>query len=59
MRLQINDIKRFAIFDVHKNMGWLSSKEKSSGGNSFCDSNKIYRLKMQMIFEALRGKKVI
>ena len=46
MRLQINDIKRFAIFDVQKNMGWLSSKEKSSGGNSFCDSNKIYRLKM-------------
>ncbi len=56
MRLQVKNLKQVAIFDVKKNMEWLMRQEKKISKNNSCNSKKTYRLKMQMIFDALNKK---
>ena len=51
MKLQVSDLKMFALLDVRNNMEWLSKVKDSDDTKKDC--KKSYRIKMQMIFDCL------
>ena len=51
MKLQVSDLKMFALLDVRNNMEWLSKVKDPDDTKK--DSKKSYRIKVQMIAECL------